>query len=81
MFYFVVFSTFILMLRRMSTINRQFLHQTLVSCIKPECFCFNITSHWKKKVEKEIEKISLKENALNRAKWRDGVGTIVEGMG
>ena len=36
---------------------------------------------WKKQVEEETEKIGLKkQNALNRAKWIDGVRTIVEGM-
>ena len=31
---------------------------------------------------KEAEKIGLeKENALNRAKWKDGVQAIAEGMG
>ena len=30
----------------------------------------------------ETEKIGLeKENALNRAKWKDGVQAIAEGMG
>ena len=34
-----------------------------------------------KKVEEETEKIGLKkEDALNRAKWRDGVQAIAEGM-
>ena len=32
-------------------------------------------------MEKETQKISLKEDALNQAKWRNGVQTIVEGMG
>ena len=38
---------------------------------------------WKKQVEeKETEKVGLKkEDALNRAKWRDGVQAIAEGMG
>ena len=36
---------------------------------------------WKKQVEKETEKIGLKEDALNRDKWRDGVRAIAEGMG
>ena len=35
----------------------------------------------KKQVEEETEKIGLKENAFNRAQWRDGVRTIVKGMG
>ena len=34
------------------------------------------------KLEEETEKIDLKkEDALNRAKWRDGVQAITEGMG
>ena len=34
---------------------------------------------WKKQVEEETEKIGLKkEDALNRAKWRDGVQVIEE---
>ena len=38
---------------------------------------------WNKQVvEEENEKIGLKKgNALNRAKWRDGVRAIAEGMG
>ena len=37
---------------------------------------------WKKQVEKETEKIDLKkEDALDRAKWRDGVQAIAEGTG
>ena len=33
-------------------------------------------------MEEETEKIDLKkEDALNRAKWRDGVQAITEGMG
>ena len=37
---------------------------------------------WKKQVEEETEKISLKkEDTLRRDKWRDGVQAIVEGMG
>ena len=37
---------------------------------------------WKKQVEEETEKISLKKkDALNRTKWRDGVQAITEGMG
>ena len=37
---------------------------------------------WKKQVEEETEKSGLKEeDALNRAKWRDGVQAIAEGMG
>ena len=37
---------------------------------------------WKKQVEEETEKISLKkENALNQSKWRDRVRAIAEGMG
>ena len=37
---------------------------------------------WKQQVEKEINKIGLKtEDALDRAKWRDGVRTIAEGVG
>ena len=36
---------------------------------------------WKKQVE-ETEKIGLKkEDALNQAKWRDGVQAIAERMG
>ena len=35
---------------------------------------------WRKQVE-ETEKIGLKENALRRNKWRDGVRAIAEGMG
>ena len=34
---------------------------------------------WKKQVEEE--EIGLKEDALNRDKWRDGVRAIAEGMG
>ena len=37
---------------------------------------------WKKQVKEETEKIGLKkENALNRAKRRDGVRAIAKGMG
>ena len=36
---------------------------------------------WKKQVNEETEKIGLKENARNRAKWRDGVLAIADGMG
>ena len=37
---------------------------------------------WKKQVEEETEKIGLKkDNTLSRAKWRDGVRAIAEGMG
>ena len=37
---------------------------------------------WKKHVEEETEKINLKKkNALNRAKWKDGVQTIAKEMG
>ena len=37
---------------------------------------------WKKQVEEETKKISLKkEDALNRDKWRDGVRAIAERMG
>ena len=36
---------------------------------------------WKKQVEEETEKIGLKEDALRRGKWRDGVQAIAEGMG
>ena len=33
-------------------------------------------------MEEETEKIGLKkDDALNRAKWRDGVRAIAEGMG
>ena len=32
-------------------------------------------------MEEEPEKVDLKENALNQAKWPDGVQTIAEGMG
>ena len=36
---------------------------------------------WKKQVEEETEKIGLKKkDALNRAKWRDGVQAIEEAM-
>ena len=35
---------------------------------------------WRKQVEEETEKIGLKENALRRDKWRDGVRAIAEGM-
>ena len=36
---------------------------------------------WKKQMEKETEKIALKKkDALNRAKWRDGVRAIAEGI-
>ena len=34
---------------------------------------------WKKQVE-ETERIGLKEDALNRDKWRDGVRVIAEEM-
>ena len=38
--------------------------------------------NWKKPVEEETEKIDLKkEDARNRAKWRDEVQAIAEGMG
>ena len=41
---------------------------------------FNL--RWKKQVEEETEKVSLKkEDALRRDKWRDGVREIAEGMG
>ena len=33
---------------------------------------------WKKQVEEETEKIGLREDTLNRAKWRDGVRAIAE---
>ena len=37
---------------------------------------------WKKRVEEKTEKIGLKkEDALNRAKWRNGVLAIAEGLG
>ena len=36
---------------------------------------------WKKKVEEETENIGLKEDALNRDKWRDVVRAIAEGIG
>ena len=37
---------------------------------------------WKKQVEEETEKIDLKkEDALNRAKWRNGVRAIAQGIG
>ena len=36
---------------------------------------------WKKQVEEKTEKIGLKEDALRRDKWRDGVRAIAEGMG
>ena len=36
---------------------------------------------WRKQVEEKTEKISLKEDALRRDKWRDGVRAIAEGMG
>ena len=36
---------------------------------------------WKNQVKEETEKIGLKkEDALNRAKWKDGVQSIPEGM-
>ena len=35
---------------------------------------------WKKQVE-ETKKIGLKKDALNRAKWRDGVQETAEEMG
>ena len=35
---------------------------------------------WEKQVEEE-EKIGLKEDALNRNKWRDRVQAIAQGMG
>ena len=34
----------------------------------------------KKQVGEETEKIGLKEDALRRDKWRDGVRAIAEGM-
>ena len=37
---------------------------------------------WKKQVEEDVEKVGLKkEDAFDRAKWRDGVRAIAEGMG
>ena len=37
---------------------------------------------WKKQLLEETEKSGLKkEDAMNRAKWRDGVQAIAEGMG
>ena len=37
---------------------------------------------WTKQVKEATEEISLKKgDALNRAKWRDGVQAIAEGMG
>ena len=36
---------------------------------------------WKNQVEEETEKIGLKEGALRRDKWRDGVRAIAEEMG
>ena len=37
---------------------------------------------WKKQLKEETEKIGLKkEDALNRAKWKDGVQAIAEKMG
>ena len=37
---------------------------------------------WKKRVEEETERIGLKkDDALNRAKWRDGVRAIAEEKG
>ena len=37
---------------------------------------------WKKQMEEETVKIGLKkEDALNRAKWRDGLRAIAKGMG
>ena len=36
---------------------------------------------WKKQVEEKTEKIDLKEeDALNRAKWKDGARAIADGM-
>ena len=36
---------------------------------------------WRKQVEEETERISLKkEDALNRAKWRDGVQVVADRM-
>ena len=35
---------------------------------------------WKKQLKEETEKIGLKEDALNRDKWRDGVRAIAEEM-
>ena len=35
---------------------------------------------WKKQVEEVIEKIGLKEDALRRDKWRDGMRAIAEEM-
>ena len=37
---------------------------------------------WNKEVEEKTEKVGLKkEDDLSRAKWRDGVRAIAEGMG
>ena len=35
---------------------------------------------WKKQLEAKTEKTDLKEDALNRDKWRDGARAIAEGM-
>ena len=36
---------------------------------------------WKKQVEENIKKIGLRvEEATDRARWREGVGAIAEGM-
>ena len=45
---------------------------------KTDIFAF--MSHVKQ-VEEETGKIGLKENALNQAKWRDGVQTVAEEIG
>ena len=36
---------------------------------------------WKKQMEEETDKIGFGEDVLNRAKWRDRVRAIAEGMG
>ena len=37
---------------------------------------------WKKQIEENIKKIGLRvEEATDRARWREGVGAIAEGMG
>ena len=36
---------------------------------------------WKKQVKEETEKTGLKEDALRRDKWKDGVRAIAEEIG
>ena len=36
---------------------------------------------WETKMEEESKSVGLEENALNRARWREGVGEIVVRVG